>query len=508
MTPVALAGVAALAALALTSGCTSNDPREIPAANHQRSAAADSHRQPQPKSRASEPFTSPRGPAQDSRYVAPHVAALTELTAAERLYGIGPVPDPSVTYQPDVIFVARGADAVRGIGDDPLEWLLDAAAIRRDDVQPGTLLFVTGRVVGRVLRVRELDGTLAVMLGPFELTDLIREAHVSVDQPIDFAQAIAYRAPLLPGASSEVPPIAHRLQAPAFVWKNVVSVPAPATRLRGLQTAGPGLVGARALADGGGLKLLADAALHVATPRVRFNLEIQPPGKIKRAELVLSGAAGVLIGFEAGSETGTSANINERVEIPADISIPMIGGGLPLSVMVRQIMVVKTAFGGQGYLRARGNYAFGGSLGIGFVDGVFGVGSPNSFTTTESLVQSIDGSSLGVSGAVLTYQFKIIGGLGAGGFAVGPYVAFYTTAGVYRHADTDLLLRCKGATLVFDLTAGVGYAMPTAVADVVNFFLRAIKVRQIRADGGVQFSPRRVLEQRWVTPEVAGCQIP
>jgi hypothetical protein len=37
----------------------------------------------------------------------------SEMTAAEQKYGIAPVPDDSVDYQPEVIVVGGGAESVR-----------------------------------------------------------------------------------------------------------------------------------------------------------------------------------------------------------------------------------------------------------------------------------------------------------------------------------------------------------------------------------------------------------
>jgi len=37
----------------------------------------------------------------------------SELTPAEIKYGVAPVPDPSITYQPAVVVIGGGADAIR-----------------------------------------------------------------------------------------------------------------------------------------------------------------------------------------------------------------------------------------------------------------------------------------------------------------------------------------------------------------------------------------------------------
>ena len=64
---------------------------------------------------------------------------------------------------------------------------------------PGKIFFLTGRAVGRVLDVRKDGGNLVVVVGPVQLTEVIREAHLTIDMPIDFGEAIAYSSPDLPG---------------------------------------------------------------------------------------------------------------------------------------------------------------------------------------------------------------------------------------------------------------------------------------------------------------------
>jgi len=123
----------------------------------------------------------------------------SELSVAEQKYGIAPTPDPSVTYQPDVIVVGGGADAIRAQSANGFIWTIDGNAPHAAELVAGKIFFMTGRAVGRVLDVRKDGGNLVVVVGPVDLTEVIREAHVRIDMPIDFGEAIAYTTPDTPG---------------------------------------------------------------------------------------------------------------------------------------------------------------------------------------------------------------------------------------------------------------------------------------------------------------------
>src|SRR5688500_2805277 len=87
-----------------------------------------------------------------------------ESTAAAltALYGLGPRSDPSITYQPDVIFIDGGPRAIRGVSADGLTWSIDAGATGADRLKPGTIMFATSQAVGRVVRTAARSNVLDV----------------------------------------------------------------------------------------------------------------------------------------------------------------------------------------------------------------------------------------------------------------------------------------------------------------------------------------------------------
>ncbi len=173
------------------------------------------------------------GPAASSSngsMAAPAAAKSQTQREAEVRFGVSPTRNSQVTYQPGVIVMEHGAEAIRSENDDGFTWNIDANAPGSAEIQRDKILFATGRMVGRVLAVKRNGDELAVTLGPVELTDLIKEAHIDYTGPLDPTQMIVYvAAPGYPGsfqkdapapdeASATDPPSASRIGASPQVF--------------------------------------------------------------------------------------------------------------------------------------------------------------------------------------------------------------------------------------------------------------------------------------------------
>src|ERR1700730_7863327 len=102
--------------------------------------------------------------------------APSESAEAVRQFGYGPQPDRHVRYQPDVMMIEGGANAVRGVSSDGLTWTIDSRARGAHDLKIGQIMFATSRAVGRVAAIQERERDLAVTLVPVSLTEVIRDA--------------------------------------------------------------------------------------------------------------------------------------------------------------------------------------------------------------------------------------------------------------------------------------------------------------------------------------------
>src|ERR1700730_15030819 len=84
---------------------------------------------------------------------------------AEVRFGVSPTRNSQVTYQPGVIIMEHGAEAIRSESADGFTWTIDAKAPGAAEIERDKILFATGRMVGRVLLVKREGDELAVTLG-------------------------------------------------------------------------------------------------------------------------------------------------------------------------------------------------------------------------------------------------------------------------------------------------------------------------------------------------------
>jgi hypothetical protein len=480
-----------------------------------------------------------------SRNSAPHQLKKSDLTAAERKYGIAPVPDSSVIYQPDVILVGGGPEAIRSEDPNGLAWTIDANAPHAAELAPNKVFFMTGRAVGRVINVRKEGGNLVVIAGPVTLTDIIKHADIAIKgMPIDLNEAIANTATDLPGQQevlAQMPniPVAAPtggLMPATYVaesgWRaypvggpaagipgapevpNIPDVPTVpdvpdvsnalvAKKFSLLPSVSTSGVGLHVSSDGDGMKVSALTNISLATPTLDVRLLIDD-AKIKEASIELKGAAGLQWNFSAGTAVGLKGNIHAILEPDTDFSIPVGGiGPVPLAVTIRQRFLIKTGLGVRNStLTASGAYTFTGSFKAGYYNGKWNADGPTGFTATTSMARTTSGISLGAEGLNLANQMKVIVGVGKFGFATGPYVTFTSAVGAFRGSDIGMI-SCSGATIKISLYGGVGYFLPRALSSAINSILHALNINaKVPNEGGLESDSMTLIEK---TSAVGGC---
>lgn len=448
----------------------------------------------------------------------PRLATASELSDAERRWGSAPPRTPDITYQPDVVLVDDGPDAVRGMSGNGVEYFLDAARVDAAGIQPGKVLFATTRVVGRVLGVRREDSRVAVVLGPVLLTDVYRDLSVTLDQPVDFAETIPYSAPDMPGSHAileqrearratsarQIVP-ARFTGEPLFPVLRLAQTAAP-TKFRVTPLVGANGLGVRLASDENGLRIMAQAVLYLNQPRLKLHINIAG-GVLRVCELELSGAAGLMLSIDAASQVGVNGNIqHNEPSIPVDFSLPIwINKASPFAITVRQAFIVNTAFGGKGTLKSTADYALTGSFSVGFRDGHLGCGAPASFSMRQDPLGKIAGVSLGTTGLVLAHSVKVIVGVGAFGFATGPYVRLNSSLGISKDSALAAMTNCRAATFGSSIGVGIGYVMPRVVSNAINVFLRALNLGQIKGEGGIESELAKIIEAHSVAPKIKAC---
>lgn len=467
----------------------------------------------------------------------PRLLRLDEMSEAERRYGHAARRSAEVTYQPDVVIPPAGAEAIRSADPDGVTWTLDPDAEGVDDIRPGKVLLLTSRAAGRVLGVRKQAGGLQVVLGPVEITDVVRDGKFTLDQPLDLSQAQTYTVPDMFSPVIPVSPVlsstpsdsdgrfaraAPCATAPGTGLPVLLASTRPRCERAALaSTAGPEFsmepisgsrgFGVRIKSNDAGVLFVGEAVLYLKAPRLYFNLVIQG-GAIRTAAVRLDGAGGLLMTFEAASPSPIAGNINAKRYAPLDWSFPVLGMGVPFAVTVRQQYELKTVFTSTGSLKARVYYELRGGLGVEYRDGKWSKGGPTGVTpvvSLDNLLMSTQGAAFGVTGMVMTHQAKVLVGVGAFGFATGPYGFLNSSVTVTRGSDLGILqgpLACKQATLSMGVGAGVGYMMPEPVTNLVNSFLRAINIRkEISSSGGLESAPVIIVSMGRYHPSLDKC---
>ncbi len=144
------------------------------------------------------------------------------LSESERKFGRAPHRDPSVEYQPDIILMEQGDKAIRSFGSDDLTWTFDANAPHVNEFAMDKIVFATGRAVGRILMLQPQGDTVKVILGPIQLTDVIKNANVAMDAPIDLDTMIPVVSPDFPQEAETPGPAQAALHDKFRDWNKTV----------------------------------------------------------------------------------------------------------------------------------------------------------------------------------------------------------------------------------------------------------------------------------------------
>ncbi|WP_173075049.1 hypothetical protein [Phytohabitans rumicis] len=449
-------------------------------------------------------------------------------------FGQAPRAHPDVTFQPDVVIVGGGGDAIRSVTADGLTWRIDGRAERADQLVPGKVMFVTNRGVGRVLHVESDGDDLLVTAGPVDLTEVIRDGTFErtgvtlTETPVIYPVGDAFWAD--PDRAATGPAggtgggTGTRAHAPA---------PGPDRPLRPPPTRGrsaeakPGSFSAGvSLTDGAnvsfyyskdGTKVAGNLTLTFTAPSVDFSFSVRG-GRVTRAEFEINGGFGIRAGIEAGIH-GQQRDIVIERPIPFEFAFPLGQVlGVPLSLTIGQTIKVVTAFGTSlGTMKGTGEFSVAGGLGFGYANGSFGPRVTRNVARKKSLLNSITGLPVGVMGLLVEHRVRFNVGFNAHVLAAGVYfelrTAYGMTAGSTLGAVGTLgtpFVQCRGVGLGVWAHYGIGYTILKPVADAINAFIDLlnvgpIQIPHISTTGGIASRPWEVYTNEEVTPDVKLC---
>ncbi|HEX3704070.1 MAG TPA: hypothetical protein VHU82_12130, partial [Vicinamibacterales bacterium] len=270
-------------------------------------------------------------------------------------------------------------------------------------------------------------------------------------------------------------------EAPIKAFNNVLSARPCSTDCGGL--------GVRLTATKDGLNLNISAVFKLQQPRFTFHAALYKSDF--RAEIMLSGGAGFEMAVEGTTDPNFTTNLNQTGAIPVDLVLPLSFGGVPLALHYHQDLSLATGFSAKtSILKSRADFSLQGNLGFIYQDGSF---QPLHMyaNNNSSLSGDVNGLSMGINSMVVAIAQRLLAGLGAGGFAVGPYVSLTSTLTALKQATSaaSMMLTqqgvadCRQATFQMQISGGIGYAIPKPVAAVINFFLKLVHATPISENG-------------------------
>ena len=483
---------------------------------------------------------------------------------ADDRYGYAPKPDDSVVYQPDVVLVEGGGKAIRSVSDDGFTYVIDGDARGVDEIRPGKIMFATSQAVGRVVRVEKSGGDRAVTLAPVQLTDVVRDADITFDQPLDLAtQQFAPLPDLLGEVVEEAAPATPVLPDAAEATglggnaiglgggavgfgggatgsgPDLIGLGADAHRRPDLRIAVPPIALGPARAPGGagaahsmerkiggwgvtayagstkvgltaqhataasGLKVDFDIQLLLENLRLSGNVKVTN-GVIPHPRFRIDGVHGLAITIAAGAQGGLSDNKKARIELPIELTQPIIIGGFPATLKQTFKFLVQTAFTAKnGNISGTGRWGLTGP--IGYEGG--SVLTPT-FSVQESIMQSLRGVSVGVEAIVVAAEFRFGLMLGLPVAGAGPFVGVVASLGLTNGSAAGRVglplagpaVKCRGTTLVVTARAGEGLNVSEPLAKAIEIVL------DVKIPKEATFVSKDIINRTVVEPDVPLCR--
>lgn len=403
----------------------------------------------------------------------------------ERRFGGSITPTKGVVYQPDVVLIGGGANAVRSVSPDGLTWTIDGRAPGVSRLRVGRIMLATSLAAGRVLALSHEGPNVKVTVGPAGLTDIVRDGDFESHGPVAIAHPLYY--------SATIP------QAAPKGMRTTQGVSAA--------QAGPGTftttpiccdgIGVQLAYDNGEGRMQTAVYLYVKKPTVSFSIRVGG-GKLLEASVKLHTGGGIHYQI-LGATREISGNVNSgELQVPGVLVIPL-GGALSLSIS--QSFDTSMQLSGSAFLKADGEYSMTGDLGF-TVGGGGARADAVTMATHYSLLRHEKSVGLGLNAFKLGWNLKATVGLGLGVGSAGAWYAL--SAGLALAGDASpasLHPGCNQESLDVTGKFGVGFTMPEFVRSVVNFILRAVRAKPIPPTIGPSWGPQNI----WNPPLAEYC---
>jgi hypothetical protein len=426
------------------------------------------------------------------------------LTGNQRHYGADVRPDQGIVYQPNVVLIGGGADAVRSVSSNGLVWTIagDAPGVR--DLAVGKIMAVTSLGIGRVLKSTRVGADQQVVLGPVSLTDVVRDASIHSTQPLSLDNPLYYATPGAPASAASgghAPRDAReRLLMPRRPMSTTSSLTLEPTLPEPTSTPTPvqlGRFAVTAFRDNTGIgmqifekhgtgKLRGRLSVYMHSPTVEFTLIIRN-SRIVEATVRLHGAGGVHVAFTAVERDASGSFADQHVFVPVELAFPLSVDLFRLTIA--QSFDMSMLLTGAAWMTGHGDYSIHGDLTFGVRNGA-PVFDANALTVADPIDRNVESAGVASNTLNVGYAVKVGITIGVPDLSAGAWMKL--RFGLNIIADTqlsELTRRCTYAAVSADMQFGVGYELPEVLVDAVNLFLSVFGVPKIAAKGGKAWGP-------------------
>jgi hypothetical protein len=414
----------------------------------------------------------------------------------ELLYGGNIGHYPGVTYQPDVVVIGGGANAIRGVSSDSLTWTIDGSAPGASQLHVGSVMLATTLASGRVVKLVRKGPDLQVTVVPATLTDIIDNGTFAADQPVPLSHPLVFSS-ALPSAQNENDYQAGRravfpasTEAPAADQSSgMAGAGASSFKLTPFCCNGDFGIGiSYNSADG---RFEASVRLIIHKPTVTYSITIAK-GQLVQASLKLNGASDLSYYFFGATLNSNGDVKSVPIEVPGAFTVPLVG---PLSLTLSQSFLVSMQLAGKATLKSSGLYKFHGS--IGFSYGKTGnKPDPAGMSTEVPMDKNTLSLGVGENAITLAWDVRVTVGLGVGGLAVGAWAQLTPSLSLVADGGslTSLKFGCVTLSLVVTSKYGAGWSIPEYIAKPVNAVLHFLNIKPIPRTGGPSWGPYEVWE--------------
>jgi hypothetical protein len=404
-------------------------------------------------------------------------------TGSERRYGGTVTHHAGVVYQPNVVLIGGGAQAIRGRRADGLTWTVNGRAPGAGDLRVGKIMLATTFATGRVLKLTHSGPNIRVVLGPVPLTDIVHDGEFSSGGAVALAHPILVKT-MLPTKPARKQ---RRIQSRTAGGAACSSTP--------FWAAGMGI---RLYCHNGSGRLRATIKLYAEQPSVDFHIGIGG-GKLLDAGFRLRGVGGLSYDVAAATMNGQGNFDTGPIEVPQAITIPLSDG---LAITITQSFRVALGLVGRATMETAGNYRVSGTLGFGYTGGSLNREALTMGTKTPVSKSTL---SLGVGPNLISVGYDLRATVGLG--------AVVLTAGAWGELNAGLALLADGShlqslkfgctTVALDVRSkfGVGYSVADFVRKPINAFLGLFRIKPIPKSGGPSWGPFPV----WQPPASEWC---